>query len=316
MQWYQGTRSFGQVILQDAEKDLKRLSSQMNIQPTGKIWITVYPTTGEMRQALVGIENWAGAVALPDSGSVLMGLAPEELSYADFYLSHELAHLVVGQLTFNCMGVELPTWLNEGLAETAQGELSQGERDAVIQAIKSQKLPTLNEIANGFSPYQDQAGLEYTQSDMVTEYLLQTFGPKKISDLLAAFQSGLITDEALQKVYGMDTAGVDSAWRKSLGFSGPAATNQVTQPARTQVATLSLWTSVVRLTETATQTPIPTATGIAAPAVSTATPIPPVPSVSATPIPDTNKRSRFPFCAGSLILPAALILFLIRKRRV
>ena len=46
-------------------------------------------------------------------------LQPEEVTG----LVHELAHLLVRELTFNCFG-GLPTWLNEGLATYSEGSMA------------------------------------------------------------------------------------------------------------------------------------------------------------------------------------------------
>jgi hypothetical protein len=313
IQWYQGPASFGQAILDYADKDLKRLSSQMDMQPTRPIWITVYASTEEMRAALVRSDSWAGAVALPEYGSILLGLAPSELNYADYYIAHELTHLVVGELIFNCQGVELPTWLNEGLADNVQGKPSQEELDAVVLEIESQTLPALSEIARGFSADGDQARLEYTQSNLAVEYLLETYRPEKMIALLAAFKSGLITDEALLKVYGMDTTGVDTAWRKSLGFSG-VVSSPAKKETSTLVPTLALWTSGVRHTGTPTATPEPTATRTAIPSASPVPPASTAVSAPAVPAGEIPGRSPIPYCSGALMVPVLLVLFLIGKK--
>jgi hypothetical protein len=313
VQWYLGPQSFGQSILQDALRDIKHLSSQMNIKPTHKIRIIVYASTQAMRQALVSSDDWTGAVAMPDYSSILLGLAPDELSYADYYISHELTHLVVGELTFNCMGVNLPTWLDEGLAENAQGKPSQAEIDAVILAIESQTLPSLSDIATRFSADGDQASLEYTQSDLAVDYLLHTYGPEKMSSLLAAFQSGLLTDEALLKVYGLDTAGVDMAWWKSLGFSGVVASPEK-KPTSTPVPTMALWTALVRPTATPTSTPAPTATKTVSPSAIPVSPTSAASTAYVAPASNPSDRSPVPSCLGILLMPALLVLFLIRKK--
>ncbi len=246
---------------------------------------------------------------------------------AEYYLSHELTHLVVGELTFNCMGVELPTWLNEGLAENNQGKPDQEEVDAVILEIESGTLPGLIEIANGFSADGDRARLEYTQSDLVVEYLLQKDGPEKMSDLLSAFQSGLLTDEALQKVYGLGTLELDSAWRQSLGLSG-SVPHPETKLTNTLVPTLALWTAAI--IPPAKTTPIPSPSLTPEP-VSQATPTPnetlsptatlasPTPTELGTSTTPPRPDPSLPIildCMGTLIVPTILILFLNQKRRV
>lgn len=316
VQWYQGSLSFGQTILQDAENDLQRLSRLMDIQLSKKIWITVYASTEEMRTALVRSADWVGAVTLPDYSSILLGLAPTDLVVAEYYISHELTHLVVEELTFNCMGVELPTWLNEGLAENVQGEPGQEDIDAVILAIESQSLPALRDIGSQFSSDADKARLEYIQSNLVVKYLLQTYGSGKMRELLMAFQSGLITDEALQKVYGIDSAGIDREWRKSLGFS-EAAEIPAKKPTGTPVPTLAIWTSVIPPKKTGTSTPGPIETVTISPSVTPASLTSPTPAIVDQPgdpvygSPETSQNQCF---MGFLIAPTVLFLFLIRKK--
>ena len=47
---------------------------------------------------------------------------------------HELAHLLLAEVTFNCFG-RLPTWLNEGLAVYSEGDLPEFQRRALDAAV-------------------------------------------------------------------------------------------------------------------------------------------------------------------------------------
>ena len=262
IQWYQGDGAFGQNLMVIAQNSLDRLSSQMGIQPGRTIRITVYASSEALQGALGGTFGWVGGAAIPEYSSILLGLGPADDAYARQVIPHELAHLVIGELVYNCLGVELPTWLSEGLAENAEGRMKPADRTAVIEALQAGRLADLSTLESGFSPYPDQAVLEYAQSGLVVEYLIQTYGPDRLYRVLTGMRDGLLVDEALMKVYSLDTTGLDAAWRASLGFTSEAATQggQVGAPSRTPVPTLALRVTVMRPSLTPTAAPTATAT--------------------------------------------------------
>jgi hypothetical protein len=282
MQWYQGNLSFGQSLLEIASQSLKRLSDQAGIRPTGRIWITVYPSVEELQTVDIHTTEWAGGLAYPTFNSTIVAISPDELLWAGEVIPHEIGHLVTESIVFNCRGMWLPTWLDEGLAMYAEGSIPQGYMGAVITALKHNKLPPLRSLERGFSSDAETALISYGQSGMVVTYLLEQYSSQKMADLLAAIQSGLVINKALQAIYGIDTDGMDAEWRISLGYE-PQPTLPPASPYQTTVPTLALWTSVIQLTNTPTS--LPTITPMLP--KSTVTPIPP-PSQSPTLPVDSN----------------------------
>jgi response regulator of citrate/malate metabolism len=74
-------------------------------------------------------------------------------------------------------------------------------------------------LASPFSAYSDLSYLSYAESYSIVDYLIRTFGKDKMFQLLDTFRQGSTYDGALQKVYGFDTAGLNTTWQKSLGIS-------------------------------------------------------------------------------------------------
>lgn len=261
--WYEGRASFGQYLLQVALDSLSRLELDMGVVSTNEITIIAYPTAEEVREALIVTSEWAGGVALPEYNATIVGIAPDELDWAAEVIPHELAHLVTSTRIFNCKGGRLNTWLNEGLAVYAEGPLSSLTRQSVLTSLDQASLPPLSSLANGFSAYGDEARLSYDQSALMIEYLLATYGPEQMDAFLSYIQSGLPVNTALVNAFGLDTAGLDAAWRTSLGYetvvdnSSPDA-----KPTRTPIPTIALWTPAVGAS--ATEITPPAATVIAA----------------------------------------------------
>lgn len=291
VQWYEGNRVFGQHIADTAFRGLERLQRDLGVTYQRPIRITVYPDTDELRSVLVESVEWVGAVAYPEHGLILMAASADDSEWIGEVIPHELSHLVMVALTFNCQGGIVPTWLEEGMAERTQGEVPQERMESVLAALEADSLPPLKTLEGSFSHYGDEAVLSYNQSHMVVTYMVDTFGPEKLADLLAAVQSGLEIDKALNAVYGFNTAGLDRAWRESLGYKATEPVSAGATPTRTTIPTIALWTPVVQSSPTAAPSPSPT--------------IPPLPSPASLPVPTVAALAQATNAPPTVIAPPA-----------
>ncbi|MBL8094797.1 MAG: hypothetical protein JNL73_11565, partial [Anaerolineales bacterium] len=140
----------------------------------------------------------------------------------------------------------------------------------------------------------DAANLSYTQSGRVVTYLLETYGPERMSALLGAFQQGQTADAALVEVYGLDTDGIDAAWRAHLlGEPSPTPQPLVSpspQPTQTAVPTIVAWN------------------GVPTPFVVTPLPTAAAPTVTATPTPAPSGASGAAGVIASVVLLATMLI--------
>ncbi len=323
LQWYQGSSTFGQSLLSIAVKSLDRMANNAGVRPSGQIWITIYPTAAELLEVDIHASEWAGGVAYPEYNSTIIAIGSGELDWAASVIPHELAHLVTQAVVFNCQGMWLPTWLSEGLAVYAEGDISSYYSDMVTSALDDNKLPPLRTLESGFSSISEEANLSYGQSGMVVTYLIAQYGAEKMSELLAAVQSGKKIDKALMTVYGKDTDGIEADWRISLGYAAQPTLPPVNST-HTAVPTMALWTSAVK----PSSTPTTQLTLTPAPVNPTATTEPPS---SSTPITTPNIPSKSDPASSStiksiytlglaiitiiLIAAAVIILIIVAKRR-
>ncbi len=340
--WYLGSPSFGQAMLDEATTSLARIASEVGVPVPENIQLWFYPSGEAVQEAIVNVPEWTGGVAFPEYGITVLGVPPGEFDWAAQIVPHELTHLVVGVRVFNCRGIHLPTWLNEGLARYSEGEMSFAEREDIDDALKREDLPPLPALAAGFSAYSDAAGLAYTQSHAVVRFLIETYGPEMMDELLETMQSGQQIDDALETIYGFDTGGLDAVWRTELGYMPtPTAVSVETtdDEAPTPVPTLALGgVPAAQVTDTpeptattlpptdtpptATATLVPTeipatATEISATtvlaeetAVATATPIPP----TTEPVNESPSLPWLPIGAGVILALFAAYFILQRKK--
>jgi hypothetical protein len=134
-------------------------------------------------------------------------------------MTHEMSHLVIHQATDNPYR-SLPRWLDEGIAvyNENQEELDDDFRELFEQAVKRDELMSLRTLASPFPADPYQANLAYGESGAVVKFIVDTYGPEAMGELLRIFGEGALDDEALKQALGVDTDGLNNAWRISLGL--------------------------------------------------------------------------------------------------
>ncbi|MCZ7667195.1 MAG: peptidase MA family metallohydrolase [Chloroflexi bacterium] len=133
-------------------------------------------------------------------------------------MRHELAHLVVGQFGWSCVGGSRPTWLNEGLAVYAEGAPQPDIVASLEQAAQANSFEPLRSLNGPFSAHGAAAGIAYAQSYSIVDFLLERYGRAAMQDLLLALAAGSSTDAALEQVYGFNVDGLEQAWRAEMGL--------------------------------------------------------------------------------------------------
>ena len=149
---------------------------------------------------------------------IAIGVAPNQLSFGEGAVPHELTHWVVHQVTFNDYGAGLPTWLDEGLATYIQGAVPDYQA-ALNYAIQNNQLISVRSLSSPFSAITQEALISYGESQSIVTFLIQTYGENKMNQLLNVFQQGSDYDDALKQVYGFDQDGLNALWRQSLGIN-------------------------------------------------------------------------------------------------
>ena len=134
LHWYSGDQSFAQDLLNAAELGLERLEVDAGLQPDAPIHLYIYGNTEDMRDAILYEPGWTGGLAYPGHNIVIIGISERDIEWGRSTIAHELTHVLVGHLTFSCLG-DVPTWLNEGLAVYGEGELDENSKTQLNEAI-------------------------------------------------------------------------------------------------------------------------------------------------------------------------------------
>ena len=228
--WYDADQTFGRELLGSAVESLARLEGNVGVELEKPVKIIVYQSKADMQEALTSrgaiFEEQIitlGVVVAPDI--VLLHGAHQDV---DVTIAHELTHVVVGLATENPYA-DIPAWLNEGLAMYNEGELRSGNAQALKKGIRENSLLSVRSLtAPTGNP--DEVNLFYGEVYSVVDFLLETYGKEKMSELLKVFKEGSLADDALMRVYGFDQDELDAQWRESIGAPPRGEAGERTMP--------------------------------------------------------------------------------------
>ena len=209
----------GETLMEAAVAGLERLENEMGINLQTDVQLFIYDSSDDMREAILYVQDWAGAVAFPEYNTILMGVPPNLAdSWGRSTVSHELAHLVIGQFGRSCVGGARPVWLEEGLAVYAEGEPAADIMADIETGIADNSFRPLRSLNGPFPAHGREAGIAYSQSYSVVDFMLTTYGREAMQALILLLADGVNYDEALESVYGLNVDELEAAWREALGI--------------------------------------------------------------------------------------------------
>ena len=211
--WYAGGDAFGRKLADAVNANLTNL--QLGRDLVKPIKAFVYESAADVQGAILFAQQWAGGLAFGADNALLITVDPAAFDLHLPGVTHELAHLLVAEVTFNCFG-DLPTWVDEGLAVYAEGALPSGQRRALDDAIAQDALISLRSLNSSFPASHTGATLSYAQSYSIIAYLLDAYDWGKMQQLLAVFAEGAAYEDAIRRVYNLNLDQLETEWRASL----------------------------------------------------------------------------------------------------
>ncbi|HMB24954.1 MAG TPA: peptidase MA family metallohydrolase [Anaerolineales bacterium] len=259
LHWYKGDQAFATELAQAAADGLTFNETQSGLKADTPIDLYIYASTDDLKEAILYEPSWTGGQAFSDQNIVILGISKSDLEWGKDAIVHELTHVLVGHLTFSCLG-DVPTWLNEGLAVYSEGGLDPNSEQQLNDAIRDDTLLTVRSLSGGFSEVADKAYLSYSESYSLVKFLIETYSQEKMTSLLVALRDGQTIDEALMQTYGFNVDGLEDAWRKAIGAPARSVSPEgepTAQPTPTFVPTI-VPVGGVPFAAQVTSTPVPT----------------------------------------------------------
>lgn len=200
-------------VLDALEDAYNSVGADLGVFPTARIPVLLY-TRKDYGSVTAG-PDWSGGlydgkIRLPVGGTT--EITPELRAV----LFHEFTHVLTAQLTRG----NIPTWLNEGLAEI-EGRKEFAPPLAELHA-GSELLP-LATVSGPFAAMGSaEAGLAYRQSHSMARFMVSSYGWHPMRQLLKHLGEQASLAEAVAAAYSdwaLDLDGILRQWRESLPSS-------------------------------------------------------------------------------------------------
>jgi hypothetical protein len=316
LHWYSGGQSFGPELHDSAVQSLSDLAQSTGLKLDSPADLYIYANTQDMRDAVLYEPGWTGGLAYPEHNIVIIGISQDQIDWGKRTEAHELTHVLVGHLTFSCLG-DVPTWLNEGLAVYGEGGPDSGAIQQFNTAVTNDDLISVRSLSGGFSEDPAKADLSYSESYSLVNFLVKQYSQDKMLSLLKTLRDGATVDEALQSNYGFDIDGFEDAWRAGINAKPRSTAN--TKPTVTSIPTMVptfVPVSGAPVGPTLAPTrdrPTPTPVIVAQVPAKTDQPTAPVTAPAANTSPVDSSLAIIIVAGGVLLL--GLIVFIISRRR-
>ena len=242
-----------EIVLEAASEALERMLPVLGIAPEEPLRIVTYNNYTHMSEALP-FRSQATTDKLITEGMafseerVLLVLGSNATVKGT--VSHEFTHLLVGEASGRA-NREVPSWLNEGLAEYGNVDPTDGYEAALRYGIFSQRIKPLWYLTS-FGGTPEDIIIAYGHARSVVFHMIDTYGEEKMAELFRVLQQTRDLDEVLMQVYGFDQYGLDTEWR---GIQGMEA---LPPPSSLEDSLAARQTATPEPTETSVPTSVPT----------------------------------------------------------
>lgn len=198
----------------------QRLADELDLRSfRGSQIVVAWDPEHFYRLAGSGTPHWAGAVANPEQGRIVLksprwGDAEPD---AGATIRHEMTHLGVGRLR---RGNWIPVWLEEGLAVHLSGlplgSNPDGGDVSLSKALSLGSLISLDKLESLHSYGSMNADLAYKEAESAVRFLLERHGRVALGHMLTLVGRGVGFNEAFDQATGGGYYRFESEWRSWL----------------------------------------------------------------------------------------------------
>lgn len=217
--YYDGDEEKANGVLDASSQAMDRMAPVLGLESSDPMRIMTYSNYSDMLPA-IPFRSKATREQLITEGlafaeqRVLLVFNPD--ASAQGTVAHEFTHLLVAQAAGRGHR-QLPSWLNEGLAEFGNINPSDSYERALRRAIDADRVNPLW-YQRTFVGKPVDIIVAYGQARSVVDHMISRHGIQKMAELMQAMHATQDIDRALERVYNLDTHTLDAEWREALGL--------------------------------------------------------------------------------------------------
>jgi hypothetical protein len=220
--YYLADESFAKQVAHDAEIYYNRIADELGYPRYSNFWqwenrakVYIHDTAENFRKA-TGEPDWSHGVAMYSKKEIHSFTASE--GFLDGILPHEIAHLIFRDFV-GYKGVEVPIWLDEGVAQWEEPQKRQMAKRVSKWLIHFGKDMAVQDLtATDVRSLKDQEKVDffYMQSVSIVDFLITKYGARSFTDFCRALRDGKSFNEALRGSFVAieNLAELDLAWRR------------------------------------------------------------------------------------------------------
>ena len=205
-----------EYLLKKTDKPLHRVESFFYEPLTTPVTILIVKSDRSFRAYFHNqIPEWSQAIAIPRERMIVLKLSDaEQIKKGPQILVHEAVHILVFD---HLKGANIPTWMNEGLAEYfSEGAPSLQKRIILSNAIVENKMIDLMAIDTLFRFNAVKARLAYIESQSAITFLVQKYGLSHLKQLLDYIAQRKILNDAFKLTYNFDFLDFEIKWNEYI----------------------------------------------------------------------------------------------------
>ena len=163
---------------------------------------------------LTGAPTWTNAMFF--RGEIIIPLSntkPIDIENLDRSVRHEFTHAILSSMS----GGQIPGWLDEGVAQWAEGQEHPALRKALKSWLKHHEPVPLDRLQGGFTKLEPaMVPAAYAQSLLASKAMIKAFGFKRIGDYLSLLRKGVERPLAFESAFGLTLADFEEKLGDSL----------------------------------------------------------------------------------------------------
>lgn len=240
-----------QDILHAAEKHYQRIASDLGYPRSSNFWlwenrvkIFIYPDKTSY-QAATKQHEWSEGSA--DYTTKEIASYADSPNFIESILPHEMAHLILRDFIKSPDGIDIPNWLDEGVAQWAEfSETKADLKKKALELLEKDQVMTVKDIFNQHIFYINRGEKKiywrwirsnkgrwgvlvmspdvllntfYIQSGSLISFLIDIYGSLRFANFCRELRDGSTVEEALQATYSgffNDPDDLDTKWREYL----------------------------------------------------------------------------------------------------
>ncbi|MCB9833537.1 MAG: hypothetical protein H6807_13790 [Planctomycetes bacterium] len=234
-----GMRGAADRVLEIQPRLLAEVESRIGFRYTRRLAVWIERDQGAFNDRIVALggsprPDHVAAVAFPMLDLVVLKAeAWRRGSAAAFEVTyqHELVHCLLGELRRRHERMEIPVWLDEGIAQWASERGEDGREDLVAQAARRDQLIPFKKLRDDFPDQEGASALAYAQSHSLVRFIAAHDNPRglknNVQGMLLALAGGATVEDAIRSMTGYDFDRLEEAWRNETRASLPISTRDL-----------------------------------------------------------------------------------------